>query len=125
MIDEKELKLKGMDLLERAMLKALLDDYHTREIVKCGRLRASHFAQKSHQEIFKTIKYLWDEGEPVDLVTVTEAMRERGTLKKIGVGYLAELFDADRDISAWTYITQHVQVIIDHAKSKKTKCIQR
>jgi Replicative DNA helicase len=124
--DKKELKLKDLDSLERAILTALIYDNYTCEIIKRSRLRASHFAQKRHQEIFKAIKDLWDKDWPVDLITVAEAMRERGTLEKIGgAASVAEITDAADDISAWAFITQHVQVIVDHAKSKKTKCAQR
>jgi hypothetical protein len=45
----------------------------------------------AHREIFTTISDLWDAQKPIDLITVTNALRDRGELKKVGgPGYITE-----------------------------------
>ncbi|HZJ57490.1 MAG TPA: replicative DNA helicase [Clostridia bacterium] len=55
-------------------------------------LRGEDFYAESHKEIFESMLDIYDHGEPVDLVTVTEQLRQRGTLEAIGgVAYISDL----------------------------------
>jgi replicative DNA helicase len=55
-------------------------------------LEKEDFANPSHGEIFEAIAGLSREGRPVDLVTVSDALKRRGTLEAVGGRkYLAEL----------------------------------
>ena len=43
-------------------------------------------------EIFESMLDIYDHGDPVDLVTVTEQLRQRGTLEAVGgVAYISDL----------------------------------
>jgi len=71
----------GSMLLERdAIVKAL-------DIVG-----AEDFYKDAHRVIFETIVNMYDRGEPIDLVTVTEELRKHGALEKVGgVSYITTL----------------------------------
>lgn len=53
------------------------------------------FYRESHRRIFAAMIELYQKGTPVDLVTLTEALHNKGHLDEIGgAGYLASLADA-------------------------------
>ena len=55
-------------------------------------LRPDDFYKDAHRLIYQTVIDLTNRGEPVDLVTVTEELRQKNLLEKIGgVTYLTEL----------------------------------
>ncbi|MCL4426030.1 MAG: replicative DNA helicase [Firmicutes bacterium] len=55
-------------------------------------LRAEDFYRDSHRIVYEVISGLFDRGEAVDLITVTEELRRRGHLESIGgVSYLTTL----------------------------------
>jgi replicative DNA helicase len=47
-------------------------------------LRPEDFYRSAHGHIFQAMLDLWNRGEPVDLVTVTALLRERGRLEDVG-----------------------------------------
>lgn len=53
------------------------------------------FYREAHRKIFTAMLELYQQGVPVDLITLTEILQKRGELEDIGgVGYLASLADA-------------------------------
>ncbi|HHW71400.1 MAG TPA: replicative DNA helicase [Clostridiales bacterium] len=54
-------------------------------------LTSDDFYSDAHKEIYNAILGMYEQGEPVDLITLTEALRQRGTLEGIGAAYLTEL----------------------------------
>ena len=58
-------------------------------------LRADSFYRDAHRFIYEAILSLFDRGEPVDLVTVTEEMRKSGKLDAVGGAvYVADLLNS-------------------------------
>ncbi|MBI3443240.1 replicative DNA helicase [Candidatus Woesebacteria bacterium] len=55
-------------------------------------LQSSHFYDQRHQEVYECILELYEERIPIDVLTVSERLKKRKSLKKVGgVTYLAEL----------------------------------
>ncbi len=55
-------------------------------------LRPEDFYREGHRNIFEAMLLLNESGSPVDLITVSEELRQQGTLEKAGgVAYLASL----------------------------------
>ena len=53
------------------------------------------FYREANQAVFNAIKALFDRGEPVDLVTVTEQLRKDSSLERVGgAAYLTELLES-------------------------------
>ena len=78
---------------EESILSAILVDNDTLlEILEI--LSPQDFYRSSHQKMFTAITELFSKNEPVDLVTLTNILRERGWLEGIGgAAYLANLVD--------------------------------
>ena len=76
---------------EQASLGAMLLDKEA-AVVGMETLNADDFYRDSHRLIFTAIKGLEQENQSVDLVTVTEALRQKDALDKCGgMSYLASL----------------------------------
>jgi len=57
-------------------------------------LRPEHFYESAHQRIFGAILSLFEEREPIDLVTLQDALKKKRALKNVGgASYLATLAD--------------------------------
>jgi len=78
---------------EESILSAILVDNDTLpEILEI--LSPKDFYRSAHQKIFAAITELFSRDEPVDLVTLTNKLRERGWIDEIGgATYLANLVD--------------------------------
>ena len=78
---EAEQSVLGCMLLDRESVAAATDF-----------LKAEDFYAEAHKEIFESMLDIYDHGDPVDLVTVTEQLRQRGTLEAVGgVAYISDL----------------------------------
>lgn len=79
---------------EESILSAILiDSTSLLEVVEI--LRPEDFYKSAHQKIFSAIIALFAESEPVDLVTLTNKLRENGHLEAVGgATYLAGLVDS-------------------------------
>ena len=78
---------------EESLLSGILIDNNTLlDIVDI--ISPEDFYRSAHQKIFSGIVELFSKNEPVDLVTLTNALKERGNLEEIGgATYLATLVD--------------------------------
>ena len=78
---------------EDSILSAILVSNDTLlEVVEI--LSAGDFYKSAHQKIFTAITELFARNEPVDLVTLTNILREKGQLEEVGgATYLAQLVD--------------------------------
>ncbi|GEM02162.1 replicative DNA helicase [Halolactibacillus halophilus] len=68
------------------------------------------FYRPSHQRIFQVMMQLSDRGEPIDLLTVTNALNSSKLLEEVGgVSYLTELADAVPTAANISYYTKIVE----------------
>ena len=76
---------------ERTVLGSMLIDYSTIDIVM-DYLSAECFYPTAHQEIFKAVKELHEEHQPVDFISVSELLERNHKLEIVGGrSFLAEL----------------------------------
>jgi replicative DNA helicase len=79
---------------EESLLSAILIDNSVLDQVT-EILTEDDFYKSAHQKIFSVIIELYKIDEPVDLVTLTNRLREKGNLEKIGgATYLAKMIDS-------------------------------
>lgn len=76
---------------EQAVLAAMMLDkdaiYEAIQIIK-----EKDFYRETHGILFQTIVELAEQGNPIDLITITERLRKDGNLEKVGgIGYIAEV----------------------------------
>lgn len=70
---------------EQAVLGAvLLSDKPMYQYIVTDGLRASDFYRERHGLIFESMLELWNDGEQIDVLTVTEHLRARGKLDEVG-----------------------------------------
>jgi len=59
-----------------------------------GMLLPADFYREAHQQVFNAITDLFERGEPADLLTITEELRQRGALDRVGgAQYLTSLIE--------------------------------
>jgi replicative DNA helicase len=76
---------------ERSLLGSMLLDKDA-IINVSGWLRPQHFYDNRHAQIYENILYLFENGLPIDVVTISDQLKKKDVLKKIGGrAYLAEL----------------------------------
>ncbi len=88
----KDFKIPPQDLdAERSVLGALLLDKNA-VIRIADTLSASDFYHPANQKIYETILEIFEKGEPIDMLTVTNRLKEKKMLKDVGgIDYLTEL----------------------------------
>lgn len=71
------------------------------------------FYKPAHQSIFRAIMALFEKSEPVDLITLTEELRRRGELEKIGGEYY--LTELTGQITSAANIEYHAHIVLEKA----------
>jgi len=90
--DQKNATTSNIDMEQAVLGTFLLVDFGGDLPPGVDQLRASDFYLDTHQVIFKTMRLLWEEGSPLDLVTVTSSLKENDLLEKAdGAEYVARL----------------------------------
>ncbi len=80
---EAEMSVLGAMLLEKDVIPRVIE-----------KLDAESFYHNGHRLLFDAVVSLADSGTPVDMVTLTEALRREGKLEKTGgAAYLSSLFE--------------------------------
>jgi len=74
------------------------------------RLSPEHFYQRRHRVIFRTIRELFDRGEPADVVSLANRLEERGEMERAGGRmYLNELLDRVTTTASVEYYAEIVR----------------
>jgi replicative DNA helicase len=94
--------------LEEAVLGALLLDREALPLVM-DILRSDSFYTEAHQLIYKAILGLFEKGNPVDMLTVTEALKKSGDIDKIGGPYY--IVDLTNRVASSANIEYHARII--------------
>ncbi|MDR1045101.1 MAG: replicative DNA helicase [Candidatus Adiutrix sp.] len=99
---------------EKAVLGALiLDAAEALPRVLETRLAPEDFSKEAHGEIYRALTFLYDKGEPVDLITVAEALNRRALLEKVGgASYLSELSDS---LGVAANAARYARIVIDRS----------
>ena len=100
---------------ERAILGGLLIDNDALPKV-LATLTPEDFYREAHRNIFKAILDLFNRNEPVDLITLTAGLKEKGVFENVGGAiFISELIDA----------VPSAANIVHYAKVVKEKAILR
>lgn len=138
-----DLKLPPHSLeAEQSVLGAMLLDSEAAPTVT-GILQPNHFYRENHRQIYEAMLRLYAKSEPIDLITLSDALSQRGILEQIGgvqyltllanlvpssavVGYYAQivqskailrdLINASQQISASCYQQEEVATVLEEAE---------
>ena len=102
---------------ERAVLGGILRGYihgdGTPHEKTRSTLKAADFYHKGHRLIFQAMSVLHSRSEPVDLITLPDALQGNGHLEAVGgVSYLSELLDATPTAG---HVRHYSQIVKDRA----------
>lgn len=106
-----DLKLPPQDIeAERSVLGALMLDKNA--VIKVADLIvAGDFYQPSHSKIYETILGLFEKNEPIDILSVTNKLKDKGQLNEIGgSSYLTELINS---VPTASHIAHYAKLIRD------------
>ncbi len=67
------------------------------------------FYKDAHQKIFRAIHKLFLNDDPVDLLTVSEALKQSGELEQVGYYYLSQLTTR---VASAAHIEFHAKIIV-------------
>ncbi len=96
---EAEMALIGSILVDREIMGTV------GEIVK-----PSDFYAHVHETIFMALTDLFDRGEPLDKITLSESLRQRDALEKVGgLSYISSLMDTVQTAASATYYAKIVR----------------
>lgn len=93
--EDKDLKLPPQNIeAEKSVLGALMLDKDA--IIKVANIiHAEDFYKDAHNSIFETMLDLYEKREPIDLLSLSNRLEEKGMLEKVGgSGYLATLVNS-------------------------------
>jgi len=103
---EAEESVIGAVLLSKDAVNEVMDRIHPED-----------FYVPAHQAIFESIRELFDSNQAIDAVTVSEALRRRGELEKIGgVQYLTRLVDI---VPSTSNVIYYAGIVEEHAKRRE------
>ena len=97
---------------EKSVLGSVLLDNDVFSALE-GTLQAEHFYKEGHRKIYRAMDRLYRRNEPMDLVTLTEEMRQTGELEAVGsVPYLIGLADA---VPTAAYAESYAKIVREKA----------
>ena len=94
--------------LEEAVLGALMLDREALPMIM-DILRPESFYLESHQLIYRAIIKLFERSNPVDLLTVTEGLRQSGDIDKVGGAYY--LVELTNRVASAANIEYHARIL--------------
>jgi replicative DNA helicase len=101
---------------EESVLGAiLLSEDAVNEVM--DRIHPEDFYIPAHQAIFESMRELFDTNQAIDAVTVSETLRRKGELDKVGgVAYLARLVDI---VPSTSNVVYYADIVEEHAKRRE------
>lgn len=80
-------------------------------------LKPEHFYTRKNQEVFAAMAGLFEKRQPIDLVTLTDALKKRKTLKEVGgTQYLSQLVN---NVATSANIEHYGRIVTDHYTKRK------
>lgn len=78
-----------------------------------GTITADQFYKEAHRKIFRAMERLHRQGDPIDLVTLTDSLRQTGDLEGVGsVAYLIGLADS---VPTAAYAESYARIVTEKA----------
>ena len=107
MLEEGKLPPKAVEV-EQAVLGALMLDANVlTEVIDT--LKAKYFYKPEHQKIYQVITELFSSSQPVDILTVAQALKAKGELEVVGGAYY--ISSLTNRVSSGAHAEAHVKII--------------
>ena len=102
--------------MEQSTLGAILLDTEAFPKVLEVFTESDVFYHPSHRHIFSSMVELYEKGEPIDLMTVSENLKRQGAFDSIGYEYLADLIDSTPTAAN---VKAHAKIVYEKALLRK------
>ncbi|MDE7090835.1 MAG: replicative DNA helicase, partial [Bacteroidales bacterium] len=107
MLEEGKLPPQAVEV-EQAVLGALMLDANVlTEVIDT--LKAKYFYKPEHQKIYQVITELFSSSQPVDILTVAQALKAKGELEVVGGAYY--ISSLTNRVSSGAHAEAHVKII--------------
>jgi len=100
MVPDLEEAVLGAILLEKNSIQNILDI-----------LTPECFYVDAHKEIFRVVRYMYSNGQPIDILTVTEELKKQGQLEIVGGAYFVTKLT--NRVSSAANMMSHSMIIIE------------
>lgn len=94
--------------LEEVILGALMIDKKGLEIMPI--MFVEMFYKEKHQHIYEAIEQLWENGDPIDLLTVSDRLKKNSTLVQVGGEFY--LIQLTQKVSSSAHIEYHARIVM-------------
>ncbi|MBS3738826.1 MAG: replicative DNA helicase [Psychroflexus sp.] len=99
---------QAVDLEDVVLGAMLIDKKGVDEVIDI--LKPEAFYKESHQHIFSAIKTLFEEGQPIDLLTVSSHLKKEKKLESIGGDFY--LIQLTQKVSSSAHIEYHSRIVL-------------
>lgn len=99
---------QAVDLEEVVLGAMLIDKKGVDEVIDI--LKPEAFYKESHQHIFTAIKSLFEDGQPIDLLTVSSYLKKEKKLESIGGDFY--LIQLTQKVSSSAHIEYHSRIVL-------------
>ena len=114
-LQNKKIPPQAIDFEEGVLGALMIDKNATATAIEI--LSPECFYKEKHQEIFQVLLELFNDAEPIDLLTVSDKLRKNGKLNKCGGEvYLAEL---TQKVISSAHIEHHSRIILQKYIQRK------
>lgn len=107
-MDMSKLQPQARDLEEAVLGAMMLEKYAPEKVANY--LKPEAFYVEAHQMIYGAIVHLFGEGNPVDILTVTEQLRKDGNLEAVGGAYY--ITTLTNKVSSAANIEYHAHIVM-------------
>ena len=114
-MDLSKLQPQARDLEEAVLGAMMLEKYAPEKVISY--LSKDAFYVESHQHIYEAIVQLFNDGNPVDILTVTDKLRKNGTLEAAGGAYY--ITSLTNKVSGAANIEYHAHIVIQKSIQRK------
>jgi replicative DNA helicase len=106
---------QSIEAEESILSTILLDNSTLLDVLEI--LSSDDFYRTAHQKIFAAVEALFKKSEPVDLITLANALRDNGVLEEIGgAAYLARLVDT---VPSAVNVTHYARIVRDKSALRR------
>lgn len=99
---------QAIDLEEAVLGAMMLEQNALTNVIDI--LKPEVFYKESHQKIFSAIHQLFGGGQPVDILTVTEALKKRGELDLVGGAYTISMLT--NRVASSANVEYHARIVL-------------
>ena len=107
-LEKGKLPPQSIDLEQVVLGAMMIDKKGVDEIIDI--LSPEVFYKEAHQHIYDAIRSLFENGEPIDLLTVSEQLKQMAKLDKAGGDYY--LIQLTQKVSSSAHIEYHARIIL-------------